>query len=250
MAFCEECGAKLADGVKFCEECGTEVPVSHSLTAQDDKGAYSMGMNTMPSFDLFDGFDWPQKWQTAALSSDGCELGLIITRESELLSQLHAAPEELREMLGRYIAKAAGWGVMYSYCNLDDCLIHEGEGSVDAVVATLRKIVDVARPRYLLILGNEDVVDVARWENQARDGDEIVESDLCYSTLDSNTPWNGQKYNFDEIMRVGRLPSYNGESFSSYSRYFDPLKMSTNIWTAWSTTATGSSGTGSFTTCR
>ena len=70
------------------------------------------------------------------------------------------------------------------------------------------------------MLGNEDVIDVARWENQSRDGEEIVESDLCYSTLDVDTPWNGQKYNFDEIMRVGRVPSCDGETIASYSRYF------------------------------
>lgn len=226
MAFCEECGAKLAEGVRFCEECGTEVPVSLSSMTQDkDASSFDEIPSFEQSLELFNCFDWPQKWQAAASSSDGCELGLIITRESELLSQLHAAPEELREMLSRYIAKAAERGVKYSYCNLDDCLIHEGKGGVDAVVATLRKIVDVARPTYLLILGNEDVIDVARWENQARDGDEIVESDLCYSTLDCNTPWNGQKYNFDEIMRVGRLPSYKGEAFSSYSRYFENAQM-------------------------
>ena len=31
MAFYEEYGAKLADGVKFCEECGTIAPATNQV---------------------------------------------------------------------------------------------------------------------------------------------------------------------------------------------------------------------------
>ena len=214
MAFCEECGAKLADGVRFCEECGTEVPdiTGTAPASYKDSFAYqeSNGISTFSTFDSFKPSDWLHKWKDfSAEASDG-ELGIIVTREDTLLSQLDDGSHELIEsVLDKYISSAARRGVKYFYCNLDNCSFHDGDGKVESVVASLRKIVDVARPKYLFILGNEDVIDVVRWENQARDGDAIVESDLCYSTLDVNTPWNGQKYNFDEIMRVGRLPSFN-----------------------------------------
>ena len=222
MAFCEECGAKLSEGVKFCEECGARVSDDVSLhkDAAENEGDYDL-----PTFEDAEPADFLQRWQGFAKNADG-ELGVIITREDKLLSQLDGGSHEmLGRVLNEYITNAAHRGVNYLYCNLDECAFHSGGGEIENVVASIRRIVDVARPKYLFILGNEDVIDVARWENQARDGDEIVESDLCYSTLDCNTPWNGQKYNFDEIIRVGRLPSYKGEPFSSYSRYFENAQM-------------------------
>lgn len=217
MAFCEECGAKLADGVKFCEECGAKV--SDNVGLHKDAAESELDF-VLPTFEDTEPIDFLERWQKFAKGCDG-ELGLIITCEDKLLSQFDDGDHEMLAcVLEDYIASAALRGVKYFYCNLDDCAFHNGKGDVESVVASLRKIVDTARPKYLFILGNEDVIDVARWENQARDGDAIVESDLCYSTLDVNTPWNGQKYNFDEIMRVGRLPSFDGEALASYSRYF------------------------------
>ena len=221
MAFCEECGARLTEGVRFCEECGakvvdcvTEGEVGKDTFAHQESGSDFAGFGDSRR-------DWLQQWEEFAQKADG-ELGVIITRESKLLSQLEGASHAmLGGVLSEYCASAAKRGVSYFYCNLDECAFHNGGGEVKSVVASLRKMVDVARPKYLFILGNEDVIDVARWENQARDGDAMVESDLCYSTLDLNTPWNGQGYNFDEVMRVGRLPSFQGETFTSYSRYFE-----------------------------
>ena len=222
MAFCEECGARLADGVKFCEECGAKVSdYTDAMVSDKDEFAHYESDSDLDFPGLGDSKrDWLQQWKEFAEKADG-ELGVIITRESKLLSQFEDATSAiLRSMLKEYIANAAKRGVRYFYCNLDDCVFHNGGSDVEGVVASLRKIVDMARPKYMFILGNEDVIDVARWENEAQDDDEMVESDLCYSTLDVNTPWNGQKYNFDEIMRVGRLPSFNGETLASYSRYF------------------------------
>ena len=87
MAYCEECGAKLSEGVRFCEECGTAVSIPNNSLVQDDKDATSWGsqLSSKSFFDLFDDFGWTQKWREAASLAGDCELGLIITRESELL---------------------------------------------------------------------------------------------------------------------------------------------------------------------
>lgn len=224
MAFCENCGAKLTCGVRFCEECGAEVSVSAISEGIADMGILSHQGAADPfelALCLFQSSEWQRLWSAFADASVGSELGIIVTREKEILHQIgDVETGAFRKILLDYIAKATERNVRYAYCDLDGCTFHKGGGKAENVVASLRRIVEVARPKYLFILGNEDVIDVVRWENLAKDGDEVVESDLCYSTLDVNTPFGGQVYDFDEVMRVGRLPSRKGEGLESYSRYF------------------------------
>jgi len=47
MAFCEQCGNKLKDGVKFCGKCGTPVPVEQTEEPEADvQGASAPGACT------------------------------------------------------------------------------------------------------------------------------------------------------------------------------------------------------------
>lgn len=214
MAFCEQCGTELVPGSRFCEECGAAI---------DD--VFDPPKETLGSTDgfkeIFIGSDWMDDWGQMASKAGNCELGIILTRENALLCQIDVSREELHGLLGEYINKASKRGVKYVYFDLDKFPGYDGDGDVDSVVAALRDVVDVARPKYLFILGNEKVVEVVRWENRASDGDAEVESDLCYSTLDLMSPWEGQKYDFDSVLRVGRLPTYSGENFSEFKSYFE-----------------------------
>ena len=227
MSFCEECGAKLASGARFCEECGAKVAAS-AISEEIAEGCESA--RDMPDADssseamnIFSGADWRRRWEAFADSSADEEIGIIVTREKKLLSHIGCTDyHEFKKLVLRYITSAAERNVRYAYCDLDDCTFHYGGGETESVVASLRRIVDVACPKYLFILGNEEIVDVVRWKNQVPgDADAVVESDLCYSTLDVNTPWDGQAYDFDEVMRVGRLPSRRDEGLASYFRYFE-----------------------------
>ena len=216
MAFCEQCGARLTPGSRFCEECGAVVEV-------DAVGKGAGSDDAAQSFDtsFFKNTTWEIAWEKAASSCGEADLGLIVTRERALLKQTAVESREYNLLIDGYISNAKNRGVHYYYLNLEDCAFYRGEGDVDSVVEALRKVVSIARPKYLMILGNEEIIDVARWKNQAEDGDGEVESDLCYSTLDVNTPWNGQKYDFDEVMRVGRLPTFQNEGLQSFAAYFD-----------------------------
>lgn len=217
MAFCEQCGAQLTPGTRFCEECGAEVESEEvNPAASKDVAGSTNGLK-----DIFCISEWKDEWERAASDAGNNELGLILTREEELLIQIDAGPVEFQDLIANYIDKAAQRGVKYYYLNLDKFHAYDGDGSVDSVVKALRSVVDVARPKYLFILGNEHIIDVARWENEADDGDEEVESDLCYTTLDTESPWEGQEYDFDEAIRVGRLPTYSGEGFDNFKVYFD-----------------------------
>jgi len=217
MAFCEQCGAKLTPGSRFCEECGAIVEDVGVESATPKNSILSSGSLQ----EIFKSPSWKDDWAQAALESTDSDLGLILTREEELLLQVDAGPVQLQDLMRDYIEQTSKRGVKYYYLNLDTFHGYEGDGSVDSVVAALRSIADVARPKYLFILGNEKVIDVARWDNEASDGDDVVESDLCYSTLDTNSPWNGQEYDFDVTIRVGRLPTYSGEQFCKFRAYFD-----------------------------
>ncbi len=224
MAFCEQCGAKLAPGTRFCEECGAAVEVEEPRK----DAAFVVGQlqdENVLCESPFKSGDWKSQWSKVASECGGNELGLIITREGVLLEQVLKEDDdgderEYNAIINEYINAAKKRGVYYHYLNLDDFAAFNGNGDVDSVIAALREVVNVARPKYLMILGNEDVIDVARWENRAGDGDDEVESDLCYATLDSTTPWNGQEYDFAEIMRVGRIPSYFDEGLDSFASYF------------------------------
>lgn len=224
MPFCEQCGAKLVEGTRFCEECGTSVEdpekdldCVEEMVAQDDLEESNLNGR------IFKRMDWEFAWDKA---TSRCEnnLGLIITRERALLNQIDGETTGFNALIDDFMTNARKRGVFYHYLNLDDCDFYDGDGDVESVVNALRKVVDIARPKYLLLLGNEEIIQVAHWENRTSDGDEDVESDLCYSTLDTNSPWDGREYDFAEIMRVGRVPSYNGAGLDVLADYFDAVK--------------------------
>ena len=214
MAFCEECGTELTPGSRFCEECGAVV--EYTAVVSKDGAATSDGLK-----EIFSVQSWKSVWERISADAKNYELGIILTREESLLSQIDVTLTQLHDLLRTYIDKALYRGVKYCYLNLDSVPFYDGDGDVNSVVAALHEVVEIARPKYLFILGNENVIDVARWENNASDGDDKVESDLCYSTLDDESPWLGQRYNFGECIRVGRLPTYSGERFEKFKSYFE-----------------------------
>jgi len=209
MAFCEQCGAKLSPGARFCEECGA--------LAEDAPPAFSASVPEQRSVCKFTPSSWQRSWKEFAQHVGENDLGLIITCEAALLKQLKAPSAKLKSMLEGFIVHSSKRGVNYAYCDLEQ--IGYVRSDPKSIVKFLKEVVDIARPKYLFILGNEEIVDVIAWEDPTADDNE-VESDLCYSTLDTESPVNGQKYDFDSAMRVGRLPTHPGEAFGDFEKYF------------------------------
>jgi len=187
MAYCEQCGQLLKPGIRFCEFCGAPVM----------SVASSGGTRCRPDAD------------------DQAECGLIVTCLAALCDQLSATPRQVSELVSRFCADSLSRGVRYEFCDLG--AVGDPDGRV---LSYLRGEILRHRVKYLFILGNEEVVDVIRWKNEAGDSDAEVESDLCYATLDTASPWAGVRYDFDAMLRVGRLPTYDGESFAAFARYF------------------------------
>ena len=111
--------------------------------------------------------------------------------------------EEVTELRNQFRAN----GVEYCVLRLDKNSVRFGVSEinsikgVDDIVELLRQVVDIARPKYLFILGNEEIVDVATWDNEGKTGDADVDSDFVYSVLDTTSPWEGQEFNAAEARK-------------------------------------------------
>lgn len=245
MAFCEQCGAKLSPGTRFCEECGAAVEndapdrkasvgiAVPRVDAEDDSSS-SQHHGFDAAADVFSGKDWRTKWKQVADASVGEELGILLTDGENLLNDVCAGgaggwdefPERFApygEMLRNFRASAAKRGVRYYFLDLSRSWFNEQDqyrsGDIDSILGILRQIVDVARPKYLFILGGENVIPVMTWNDETGD-DATVESDLPYVTLDTTSPWSGQQFSFKNCLRVGRLPSCGAPSADEERDFF------------------------------
>lgn len=215
MAFCENCGAKLADSAIFCENCGAKVESDEPPKIVSE----TVGADASDAFTVFADRNWRERWRQAAQAASECELGLIVTRERKLTEALSEEdPAPFRECVGRYISAAKQRGVAYHYLNLE---ILSVESDLQSNLSILRQIVEVARPKYLFLIGNAGVMAVGTWENEACDDDQEVDGDLPYAILDATSPWEGQSFDFKDSLRVGRLPNADDDDLVSFRRYFD-----------------------------
>ena len=228
--YCEECGTKLLPGACFCEECGTRVPnMDAPVQKQPEKGFLFDGVDE--NFLLFTKKDWASRWEKKARNATNYELGIILTNLSILAMQLRVPVARVEEVIRDYIAAAKERGVEYCMLRLDENKVLSGFSGnnriieVEETVDLLREVVDVARPKYLFILGNENVVDIMTWENEAEENDidADVDSDLVYTVLDTTSPWEGQELNLAEALRVGRLPTTDRD-FEGFQAYFENAK--------------------------
>ncbi len=209
--FCEECGFKLEVGMRFCENCGTPVPVENN----QNKDANELKWN-----EIFNSSDWQKKWQTFAKSAV-CGAGILLTKSSALCAQLSCSKTELNGLLGDYCNFQKSRGLNYALFDLDEnSLLQNSSNEVENIISVLETICKVFLPKYVFILGNEDVIDFVKWQNNSVDSDADVPSDFCYTVLCSTSPWKGLKYDFNSALRVGRLPTWHGESFSDFASYF------------------------------
>ena len=162
MPYCENCGAEISAGDQFCEECGAQVDSYNEPTAS---GILKESNGNFDYCSTFIG-NWSEKWATAAYAAGNDELGIILTDIQALASQLSCSTTDLCETINIYTASAATRGVHYHFLDLGNNDISNIDGkNVQATINLLKTIVNVARPKYLLILGNEEIVNVTYWKN-------------------------------------------------------------------------------------
>ncbi len=212
--FCEECGAELEPGVRFCENCGTPVPEENQTQVSNSHDSDGF------SFCDFSDSNWASNYKSYSQKGSG-EKGIIVTRLNALCDQLSCSKDSLLEIIKSYSAYCALHGVDYSFLDMENQrVVSASSGSVENVTDAIKKIQAVFKAKYLFILGNENIIRVSEWKNESYDSDQTVTSDLSYQTLNLVSPWDGHNYVFADVIRVGRLPSYHGESIEQFTSYF------------------------------
>ena len=225
MAYCENCGSRLCKSNFFCENCGKKLVWAKENIADREHIEWDNEKNI---FSLFQSPEWEYKWKEVTDNAGECELGIIITKEKSLLNCLVGSSEEaLHLVVSEYARFRKNHGVEYYYLDLDNNTVSSDCNDVYSIVNTLRKIADIAPWKYLFILGNEKIIDVALWEDRTED-DNDIESDWCYATLDVTSPWKRDSYVWEKTLRVGRLPIYCSESFEDFKSYFETVMLSSD----------------------
>ena len=188
MAFCEDCGAPLSEGMLFCENCGVKVTENKSAAVKAGKAVI--------------------------------EEGILYTNLPLLAESLQKTEGEVTVILEKFIETAQNRGIGYQLCDASKSIA--GCGSVDQHIAIIKALVEKNHPKYLFIIGSSKIIPSIVWKNEASDfeSDADVSSDLPYSTLDTASPFDGQEYDFDNCLKVGRLP----ESGIDLEKYFENLE--------------------------
>lgn len=180
MAFCEDCGSKLTPGMAFCENCGAKI----TEILQDDLS-----------------------------SKEIAETGIIYTNLLLLEKKSRTSKEKLCSIIDSFILSTIKRNVSYELFDVSKEI--SNLGTVENHLKIISNIVKEKHPKYLFILGSSDVIPSTVWENEACDyeSDSDVSSDLPFATLDIDSPFSGKEYNFEEALRVGRLPTIDFENY-------------------------------------
>ncbi len=241
IKLCNMCGADIKPGAVKCSCCGhyvEDVAVDSSTVhvnlmprsaTPHNAGAYYSAPPSNPApaapvapaagakseGNIFASADWRNAWAAKRAQSD--KLGIVLTNTAGC-----ANPATFMQSLDSYIAYKAQTGTNYFVLDLAcQSVAYLGNPNIENVVPMLRDVYTVAVPDYLMIVGDSTVVPNAEWFNVCDDGDATVPSDLAYITLDTDSPWDGAIYDFDNITQVGRIPAKATDGFATAISYFN-----------------------------
>lgn len=244
MNSCPNCGAPYDTGDSKCLYCGTALPAeppkkerskptpspantqsaparpyanptpTHAPSPQPVKS----GSEKDAGFDAdytFSTSNWKNNYTQKAKSTSA--LGLIITN-----TQGSSDPKPFLDAVGDYIKFKESHGV--SYCLLDlatQQIANYNTCDIEDIISLLEEVYSLSVPEYLLIVGDSTVIPTMVWDNECGDDDETVPSDLAYITLDTESPWSGMCFDFNNVTRVGRIPSSYKTNFKEAIQYFN-----------------------------
>ena len=135
MAFCEDCGSPLSEGVAFCENCGAKVSSTNNIISNHAK--------------------------------EIVETGIIYTNLSLLAEKLNTSISSLTSVIENFIESASNRGIGYTLKDVSDSF--STVGSVENHIRIIKSTVQELKPKYLFILGSSNVIPSIIWENKASD---------------------------------------------------------------------------------
>ena len=181
LKFCEECGSKLVPNTFFCENCGTKIGADVVFCTKQE--AF---VTTKTQLTIFTHDNWackmPQKQQNKMVAT-----GIILTKCKFLAEQLKIELNALYEVIADYIQKASLRNIVYYLLDLENNVISSECTSVEDNIQVLKEIASVYNIDYLFILGNEEIIEVAEYENLTSDCDLNIYSDLPYVRLSTSS---------------------------------------------------------------
>ena len=173
----------------FCENCGAKIIVKNVADSKNSDNAI-------------------------------IEEGILYTNIPLISEATQKSPEEVSSILNNLITSAKSRGILYELFDVSSNIA--GIGTVAQHIEIIKTLVEKNHPKYLFIIGSSKIIPSIVWKNEAGDfeSDKDVSSDLPYSTLDTQSPFDGQVYDFDNCLKVGRLP----ESGVDFENYFNNLE--------------------------
>ena len=238
---CKNCGGPVREGALKCVYCGNPLPVEQPVQqpSQAPSNAPSFipvswltsqpsaPTQTAPSapsrsnagkdvgYNVFADANWESIWYDRNMKQK--KTGIILTDTRELTER-----GRFNESLKNYIQKKNADGI--DYCLLDlatQKVMPIARPTCENIVELLDKLYIVGVADYLMIVGDYSVIPCAEWDNECGDSDETVLSDLAYIALDTDSPFEGGIYYFDNITQVGRVPTCAKSNFAEAIAYFD-----------------------------
>lgn len=256
--FCENCGCQLNIDDRFCENCGRPVPTDISENAKKSTiystdSLYKSGnLNKQDSIvqsskndgddviSFFSREGWKSRWNDAAHKYGNENLGIIIINKSGS-AENSSNYNDFVQSLTKYVAFRQEHGIYYFVLDVETQIVFtRGNAFISSksIINILKEVYRVAKPKYLLLVGDEETIGAVKWESEAYiapapmpsscrrkgDSDRFVDSDLPYLTLDSESPWSGQQwqdYSFEQCVRVGRIPCRTKNACIEAVTYFE-----------------------------
>ncbi len=219
--FCENCGSKLPADARFCENCGC-VACKEDITNTKSK-------NTPENYNIFSYDDWKKKYLEIFSENPQKRIGIILLNTSNCSDK---SREELMDIISSFIDFKLEGDVYYTVLDIYDQRVKKGwfdgsPGNLSHTIKTLTEVYNVANPSYLMIIGDKDCIESAKWRNGTYDPsgegdpDKYIDSDLPYISLNTSSLFDETQHSLR--IPVGRIPSSAETGFEEAKIYLKNL---------------------------
>lgn len=200
MSYCYNCGAKLSDEDKFCYGCGAKTACVEKLPSRSSEADNTSYHKT----------------------------GFILTNSTLLAAKYSVSKQDIISPLEDYIAQLEVLGMKYTLVDVDYYSSSEEWYDYQKVILdTYKKMGDSKEPKYLFIIGGDDIIPVPRVNNPVENpddkGDKDVETDLLYAyqygKKSRKMLENTKIFREKVLFHVSRLPLALNSTINDFKNY-------------------------------
>lgn len=203
--FCENCGNKIADDSVFCDFCGHRVTEINIDNKQLDNSIEERDFFGKSFSNIKDVFSDAKSF----VKEHNLSFGIILYNEKTIDNF-----NDFKSIFRTFLRNRCLAGIYYVPIDVNRYFnIGNNKLECEKAISIIKKIYEYIIPTYLIILGDSNIFGSCRWANECYDGDDYIDSDLPYITLDINNPWSGRSYNFNNAVRVGRIPASKEDNY-------------------------------------